>query len=230
MASADLIYYPAVWQSAALPERMQPAEGADLWKVNVKEVYALVAAHRHLLTREEGERGSRFRRLEDASRFFTSRVVLKLLLAAYTGVAAEEIHIRRTAGGKPEADYPVAFNYSHSGSYVLFAFSRQQSGVDIEQMQEQFDYAPVAAQTFHPFELAYMQAGEDMRKRFYQLWTRKEAYLKMKGRGLDDQLSQLHTLRRSSIVSFDVDTEHTGALALEEGAAVTVVCRELVHP
>jgi 4'-phosphopantetheinyl transferase len=229
MVPVEVIYNPVVWQPAVLPDRAEAGAGTDVWKVDVNAAYGIVAAHRKLLTPEELERGNRFRRLEDANRFYTSRVVLKLLLAAYTGVAAEEIQLQRSTAGKPEANYPVHFNISHSGNYVLLAFARQPVGVDIEYMREDFDYAPVAAQIFHPYELAYMLAPGDVLKRFYLLWTRKEAYLKMTGQGLNDQLAQLHTLHRPAVISFDVDKGYMGAVALgEEVSAPEIVYRQLI--
>lgn len=104
--------------------------------------------------------------------------------------AAEELcgvrepEILRTAAGKPYfADLPIFFSLSHSGGKAILAVSDREIGADIQQMR------PVdlrlAQRFFTARERAYV--GEDV-SRFYEVWTKKEAYGKWQGSGLADVL------------------------------------------
>lgn len=89
--------------------------------------------------------------------------------------------------GKPYLkDYPFYFNLSHSGSYVVCAFSRQEVGVDIQQYKRT-DIDRLAERFFSEEEKKALKACHNLKEReqmFYQLWTRKEAYGKLTGEGI----------------------------------------------
>lgn len=89
--------------------------------------------------------------------------------------------------GKPYLrDYPFYFNLSHSGSYVVCAFSRQEVGVDIQQYKRT-DIVRLAERFFSAEEKKALQACHDrkeLEQLFYRLWTRKEAYGKLTGEGI----------------------------------------------
>ncbi len=82
------------------------------------------------------------------------------------------------------------FNISHSGNYVVVAFSDKAVGVDVEVMKK--DRRNIAERFFTPSEIKDMnEAGSDEMqiKYFYQLWTLKESYMKAIGDGLTMSLS-----------------------------------------
>lgn len=82
------------------------------------------------------------------------------------------------------------FNISHSGDYVVVAFSDQPVGIDIEVMKK--DRRNIAERFFTPCEITDMnEAGSEeyQIKYFYQLWTLKESYMKAIGDGLTMSLS-----------------------------------------
>lgn len=86
--------------------------------------------------------------------------------------------------GKPYLrDYPnVHFNISHSGQYVVCAVADRPVGIDVQVIGV---YRPdVAARVCCPEELARLGANDDPATEFTKLWTRKEAHLKMLGRGI----------------------------------------------
>ena len=74
------------------------------------------------------------------------------------------------------------FNVSHAGDYVVGVLSDCEVGCDIEKNAN----APleVAEHYFYHSELAYIKAAEDKDKAFFTLWTLKESYMKMTGRGM----------------------------------------------
>lgn len=87
--------------------------------------------------------------------------------------------------GKPYfKDLPYYFNLSHSGNYVLCALSDVEIGADIQQHCGK-NVEKLAQRFFSEHEtVALEQAGEEREKLFYKLWTRKEAYGKLTGKGI----------------------------------------------
>lgn len=87
--------------------------------------------------------------------------------------------------GKPYfRDYPIYFNLSHSGDYVLCALSPEEVGADIQQHRAGAR-GQIAARFFSPREIAALAGGRECdNELFFRLWTRKEAYGKLTGEGI----------------------------------------------
>jgi len=88
-------------------------------------------------------------------------------------------------------NFPKAhFNISHSGDFVVVAFSDCPVGIDIE--KNKGNRLAVAKRFFAKEELndlfAYPE-GEKQIEYFYQLWTLKESYMKAIGKGISMSLS-----------------------------------------
>lgn len=93
--------------------------------------------------------------------------------------------------GKPYCD-GVCFSLSHSGAMVAVGVDGAQIGIDVEKIAEE-DRLRIAGRFFHPAERAYVQAASDQRRAFCEIWTRKEAYLKMTGEGISRELTGFDT-------------------------------------
>jgi 4'-phosphopantetheinyl transferase len=79
------------------------------------------------------------------------------------------------------------FNASHSHGYAAFAFARRaEVGIDIEKIREEVAGEEIAARFFSEQEIAELATlpGETRPKGFFRCWTRKEAYIKARGEGL----------------------------------------------
>lgn len=117
----------------------------------------------------------------------------RISLAEASGVDPAEIRFRRTERGKPYAvGLDVYFNISHSGDLVVCAVSDRPVGIDVEQIRPV--RSKLTGKVCTPAELAYileapgwgeMLTGEAMR-RFFRIWTGKEAYFKWQGTGITD--------------------------------------------
>jgi len=102
-------------------------------------------------------------------------------------------HIAYGPYGKPYLrDYPdVHFNISHSGQYVACAVADRSVGMDVQVIGT---YRPdVAVRVCSEEELAGIGASDDPAAEFIELWTRKEAYLKMLGCGITGGIRELPT-------------------------------------
>jgi 4'-phosphopantetheinyl transferase len=152
----------------------------------------LVRAATALLSPSERERASRFAFERDGRRFIVARATLRRLLAARLDVQPEEIELVNGPHGKPAlADSDLHFNVSHCDDLAVYAFSwRHEIGIDVEAVRWFVDAEDVAARFFSRREnIAYAALDPlDRPLGFFNCWTRKEAFIKALGDGLDHPL------------------------------------------
>ncbi len=147
-----------------------------------------LSADAHLLAEDERERATRYRFERDRRRFVAGRAALRRLLADYLDCTPTEVELSYGPHGKPFVRQPdLSFNVSHSAGCGLFAFAPGfELGIDVELPGCREDDERVAAQFFSPHEVATLRAQPPRRRpvAFLRCWTRKEAYVKARGEGL----------------------------------------------
>ena len=174
-----------------------PGLGEDtihIWGVHLPDMLDRLGVLHGLLSVREQEKAARFYRDADRQSSIAARGALRVLLSGYTGIPAAEIEFRYSENGKPHllsrrSDVPVAFNVSHSGDWVLLAFGRnRQIGIDVEKIKREMDVQSIASRYFAPEEIALIENTADAQAMFFQLWARKEAYVKACGSALFREL------------------------------------------
>ena len=123
---------------------------------------------------------------EDKKRSVAAGMLLNRGLAEY-GLRECDMVYGTNQNGKPFfREYPqIRFSLSHSGEYVMAAFSDVEIGCDIQQM-EQTDLK-IARRFFAPEEYAYIKEQEEesaQEEAFYRIWVLKESFLKAVGTGM----------------------------------------------
>lgn len=118
--------------------------------------------------------------------------LIRRVLQQVYGLSPQEYMIEREEGGKPYLTGQtrrIYFNLSHSGEYVVCAFSDAEIGADIEKIGH--GKMSLARRFFHPEEIRVLEeAGEPKCKElFFTYWSVKESFLKYKGTGLRCPLS-----------------------------------------
>jgi 4'-phosphopantetheinyl transferase len=115
---------------------------------------------------------------------------LRQLLAAYLGQAPKAIVFELGACGKPFIIPSIGslhFNLAHAGDFMIAAVSPAvEVGIDIEVLQNGRNVNELVEFVMADSERAYWQALPASAKEdfFYQLWTRKESFIKAVGLGL----------------------------------------------
>ena len=100
-----------------------------------------------------------------------------LSTVGYSLAAKEGGEIGILPSGKPHfKNSPLFFSISHSENVVAVAISEREVGVDVEKLRNV--RKGVANRFFTGSEAEY--AGSDA-ERFFEIWTKKEAYAKAKG-------------------------------------------------
>jgi len=88
---------------------------------------------------------------------------------------------------------PVQFNVAHTHGMALIAVTLQHSvGIDVEWIDRNIQDTDIAERYFSARESAYLAslAPPERTHQFFAYWTCKEAFLKMKGKGISEGLAQ----------------------------------------
>lgn len=84
---------------------------------------------------------------------------------------------------------------SHSENFIICAADPLESvGVDIEKM-EKINFTEIAKECFTEIEIRMLHTTKDaeqLKQKFYEIWTLKECYLKYDGRGLNIPLQSFY--------------------------------------
>lgn len=157
------------------------------------------------LSSDELRRGERFVRDDLRRSFLAARVALRRCLGSYLNVAPSALRFQLgtcvscgAAHGKPRLAWPpetgAEFNLSRSGSLAVVAAALNRPvGVDVEETRRSVEAETLAKRFFTAEERDVVMSAEPWTRQlaFYQLWTRKEAYLKGVGCGLTGGLDSI---------------------------------------
>ncbi len=110
-----------------------------------------------------------------------SRELLRRAAAEHTGAAAESFEILVNEWGRPFFVAGPEFSVSHSGEYWACAFAEGRVGLDLQLRRMKSPPEKIAARFFHPLEVKWLE--ENGYERFFDVWSAKESYVKLTGRG-----------------------------------------------
>ena len=138
----------------------------------------------------------------------------------YTGLPASTFRREQEDGQKPRliGGPELHFSVSHSGKWWACAFGPQELGLDIQQNRPCRAEA-LAQRFFHPDEAAWLQKQGFSQQEFYRLWTAKESYVKLSGRGFGDGFAVFSLVPRPHRLQWPYlpfDPEYTLCLCAEQ--------------
>jgi len=141
-----------------------------------------------LVSPEKQERIKKFHFFRDARNCLLGDVLSRVEISRATGLSNEQLEFSVNCFGKPflVSSPNVNFNISHAGDYVACVVADKPVGIDIEVMKP--IELKIAERFFTSDEFAYIMAG-DKTLRFYEIWTKKESYIKWEGKGLHKPLT-----------------------------------------
>lgn len=185
----------------------------------------------HFLNLEESKRAERYYKENDRNQFIICRAILKFVLAAHTKLDVTTINLDYHFNKKPFlASHPwIHFNVSHSVDFAVIAISRNVVGIDIEHVSEDFDFTPLLPDIFNDNEVLTIQNAENQEYAFYSSWTRKEAFVKALGKGIDEDFKNIPCLNGQysidpalfktnenwQVYGFDLAEGYLGAIVFE---------------
>jgi 4'-phosphopantetheinyl transferase len=136
-----------------------------------------------------------------------SRLAARLMLCESlrtSGVDDWQYKWRKNDHNKPFIEGWKPFNISHSGKLVIFCYADGPIGVDIEKIQN-IQHGELL-RYFHPEEQKFIRSSADKLDSFYEVWVKKEAFLKATGTGLVNGLSAFNCISKN--VSYEGNCWH----------------------
>ena len=155
----------------------------------------------HFITEDRKKKITQLKKKEDRCRSLAAGLLLEYALREY-GISLlpgkmQQMHLVFGENGKPvlNGNTGIYFNLSHSGRYVAGVFSDKEVGIDVEQIRK--GQMKVAKRFFCPEEYLALQKEKPGKadRRFTELWTRKESYIKAVGKGMALDLASFCVLQ-----------------------------------
>lgn len=203
-----------------------------IYKIHIPDYISLIHDLSLLLNEKEIIRAEKYYKVKDRNRFIICRSLLKLILANYTKLNISQIQLDYNTNKKPYLAYDPSlfFNVTHSEDYGLIAISNKSVGIDIECINKDDDFINSLLNIFNEKEHSFIKNAFDKKNAFMSLWTRKEAFVKATGKGIDDDFSKipcidgLHILDESIIKNkknwetygFEINSNYVGAISYEK--------------
>lgn len=141
------------------------------------------------LNEEETARANRFIFARDREHFVVARGRLREIISSYLHQPPASFQFAAAKLGKLSlpAHPQFRFNVSHSHGLALYAVSlHRELGIDVEKIRPEFTGEDIAARYFSTAEQEELKnvSSDERAKAFFLCWTRKEAYIKARGEGL----------------------------------------------
>jgi 4'-phosphopantetheinyl transferase len=165
-----------------------------VWASRLNKPVDRISNLERTLSPDERARATRFHFDRDRNRFIVGRGLLRTIVGSYLDADPAQLRFAYSPRGKPHltgASRPpkLNFNIAHSNDLILIALTRVDTiGIDVEWIDYALDFENIAGYFFTAHERETLLALPKGLRRlaFYNLWTRKEAYLKATGVGLAD--------------------------------------------
>lgn len=158
------------------------------------------------------------------TRFLAGRWLCKTILGAV--LRQKNIPLKLARSGKVYCALQNAplFSLSHSGDWVgISVRSNFEVGMDIEQVRYDRNVATIAERYFHRNENRYVH--EQGYSGFYDIWTRKEAWAKLTGKGLQHVLSRedvfaIEATGKITFIHYSIEPDYRCCVASGESPRV----------
>lgn len=150
------------------------------------------------LTLAQQKQVERYHLEQDKITCLIAKLLIKKQASEDLKVPFDKIQVSYKPFGKPYLpNYPnYHFSISHSHHCVAFGWGKEPIGVDVEYVASSKLNEEVAKTFFAPKELQAFLSSPSQEMTFHEIWTQKEAYVKMLGTGM-----------ATSLLSFDVKEE-----------------------
>ena len=137
-----------------------------------------------------------------------TRAEARRILSLLEDRPLEESDIAREAQGRPF--FPnredVVFNIAHSGALAAVSYVRGKNlrtGCDVEQIRPRARAQEIAEEFFSAPEKDYVSQGGFDEARFYEIWTLKECYIKLRGLSVFDMAACPSFISDKGAFAFD---------------------------
>lgn len=163
-----------------------------MWHATLDREEKTIGQLESTLSLEEKARAGRFHFVNDKNRFVVARGLLRALLGGYLQQAPASVEFSYGQHGKPalsggNGSSGLCLNVSHSSGLAVYAIAKGRNlGIDVERIRPDSAGDDIAQRYFSAREVSDLRTlpPEARVEGFFNCWTRKEAYLKATGMGL----------------------------------------------
>ena len=166
------------------------------------------------LPEERQQKALRYKQDTDRKLCVASYILLKTALKDSYGI--NDINLGYNEHGKPYLkDWDnIFFNISHCPCGAVCVVSEYEVGVDIQDIRPFRENVP--KKVFSEEEQDYINSADDKNRAFARIWSKKEAYFKMLGRGLTKKMNEFNSLDKDYIQTFDYNDFCISVSCLED--------------
>ena len=224
------------WQTPENSFRI-PKNEAHVWRLPLELKTNELDKANSFLFENELVRAQRFYFDKHRNHYIAARAQMRMVLSQYLNQDNKDIEFSYNEFGKPFFENnAIHFNLSHSHNLALLAVNLEyELGVDIEWMKRKTNLLKIGERFFSGNEYAELKSlpAQFQRQGFFNCWTRKESYIKARGKGLMIPLSEfevsllpgeparlkstLHDpegVKRWSLYTFDPHPDYAAALTI----------------
>lgn len=177
-----------------------------------------------LISQKRRERIARMAVNGDKVRSLFAELLIRYEASEQLGADFDSLEFGKNGFGKPfiigESGYD--FSVSHSGKAVVFAGADSaRVGVDVERIRRR--KSGISERFFAENEIKFIEGSNSPDEAFFEIWTKKEAYSKMLGKGLaagfnsfdvtENELAGKFFTKKTNGYAFSVCSEEISALS-----------------
>ena len=192
------------------------------WEVDESQYSVLFDRLLSIVSVEKRERVLKLRFPIDQLLTLCAEVLIRFLVCSQYGIKNDTVIFTTNEYGKPSIQgyLDFYFNISHTRSALVVAVSDSEIGIDIERVSPAD--TRISDRYFSPAEKDFILQSADKNKAFYQIWTKKEAYIKHIGRGLSIPLTSFNVLD-DEIANITQSVERSGYIISVCGMDLQVI-------
>lgn len=170
-----------------------------IWAASLDVAPSVQSAFEQTLSSSERVRAARFHFAELRDRYIVAHGWLRRLLGGYLSIPADAVEFQYGSQGKPALtsstnSSELQFNLAHCEAVALVAVAcGTPVGIDVERVRNLHDAGELVERFFSTRENSeFKLLPEDQKPvAFFNLWTRKEAWLKATGEGIAHLLASV---------------------------------------
>ncbi|MCH5210770.1 MAG: 4'-phosphopantetheinyl transferase superfamily protein [Oscillospiraceae bacterium] len=154
-----------------------------IYSMNVSRIDPADKKWYKYLSQKRIEKVERLKKESHKAQSIGAELLLRHALRGMTGESGI-VEWDTDENGKPylKNHRDIYVNLSHSGDYAVCAVHSAPVGIDIELCRE--CDMKIAKRFFSPEEAQFIETASDTNNAFFEVWTRKESFTKVTGRGI----------------------------------------------
>ncbi|HJO94415.1 MAG TPA: 4'-phosphopantetheinyl transferase superfamily protein [Victivallales bacterium] len=203
----------------------------EILSINIQDKTESLNYLYNFISKKEIERCKKYRFSIDRLRAVISCLLKRFIIENKYIKAVPEISMN--SFDKPYFKHhpEIKFNLSHSGDCVIIAVSDYEVGIDCEVVKESDNQLEIAKSYYSKLEYEYLldryTRTDELTRTFFDIWTKKESFIKAIGKGLSHPLTDFTVpFGEEGCINYDNKLWYIKRLKLNDTNYKAAVCSE----